>query len=59
MKVKELLFLLDGNFTIHVTEDNDWMDLDQDTSVAKIREIREKTVTNIIASGGVIHVYAE
>lgn len=59
MKVKDILFLLGGSFQIHITDGKDWMDLDETTTIAKIRDFCDKDVVGINASGGVCHVYAE
>lgn len=59
MKVKDILFLLGGSFQIHITDGEDWMDLDETTSIAKIRDFWDKDVVGINASGGVCHGYAE
>ena len=59
MKVKDILFLLGGSFQIHITDGKDWLDLDETTSIAKIRDFWDKDVIGVNASGGVCHVYAE
>lgn len=59
MKVKDILFLLGGSFQIYITDGKDWMDLDETTSIAEIRDFWDKDVVGITASGDVCHVYTE